>query len=288
MISKLRALALAGFAALMAAPAIADNYVAAGRDGWGYDRRSEAFVEQMRGGYSVANFAGSEDIARAVCGNSGTVSASVDGTMTDVEAADVVMGIAQIDAMLQLSREGCTLAPLGTYPAQEYGFILFPPDGFNELDDFREGARILVGEPGSGSALFWRTIQWVETEHGNASNWSQATPVYGPFALANTQASMGQIDAVIMVTSPDADIIQTLLGQGWTLGELDDRHLDNFEFGRGPLYERGTIEIDHPNRWRNVSQDALVVRSYWIGNSGFFGNDPAALARFASIIGAIQ
>lgn len=271
MIMKLRAIALAAVAATLALPVMAQT-IATGRDGGGYDARADAFVAQIRDGWQSENFAGSEDIARSVCADN-----------------DTPLGIMQIDAMVQMRSEGCALQPVGTYPAQEFAFILFPPDGYNELDDLNSDHSILVGEIGSGAALFWRTIVGIEQgENGNGSSWSEATPVFGPFALAPTQAEFGEIDAAILVTSADADIIQTLLGAGWELGELDDRDIDDFQFGRSALYERSTIEIDHPARWRNVSQDAIEVRSFWAANPEWVAANPAALARFASIIRSIQ
>lgn len=249
-----------------------DLFVAAGREGWGYDRRATALVEQLRGEWDVANFSGSEDIAREVCADN-----------------DTPIGIAQVDAIYQMSLEGCDLMPLGIYPAQEFAFIMFPPGGENEMDDLDSSNRILVGEAGSGAALFWRTIVSIENgEHGNGSAWSEAEPVYGPFALADTQAALGNIDAAILVTSPDADIIQQLLTAGWEVGELDDKDINDFQFNRSNLYERSTIRIDHPSRFRDIRQDAIEVRSFWIGNSDFLAADQGVLARLASLIGSIQ
>lgn len=293
---KIRNLALAGIigtalaTTIAAAPmAYADGFIAAGKDGWGYDRRATELVKQLRSGWDVANFNGSEDIARAVCASSGMTEAVVDNQPAQVDTAAIPVGIVQIDAMLQMSQEGCTLEALGIYPAQEYAFIMFPPDGYNELDDLGEGNSILVGEPGSGAALFWRTIVGIEKgENGNNSNWSKATPVYGPFSLANTKASMGQIDAAILVTSPDAKIIQDLLTEGWEIGELDDKDIDDFKFGRGSLYERSGIRVDHPNRYRDIRQDAIEVRSYWIANSKWLAENPTAMGRLSGLIAAIN
>ena len=90
---KITTIALLGITTLAANTAVSEN-IGAGRDGWGYDRRAEAFVQQIRGDWQVVNFAGSEDIARAVC-----------------EDNDTPLGIMQIDAMVQMKREGCTLQP---------------------------------------------------------------------------------------------------------------------------------------------------------------------------------
>ena len=252
------------------APALAEN-IAAGRDGGGYDSRADSFVEQVRGDWATENFSGSEDIARAVCADN-----------------DTPIGIMQIDAMVQMQNEGCSLQPVGIYPAQEYAFIMFPPDGYNELDDLGPENNVLIGEVGSGAALFWRTIVQIEQDHGRGNAWSQMGTVFGPFALADTKASFGEIDAAILVTSPDAQIIQDLLSAGWNIGELDDKDIDDFIFGRGPLYVRSTIEVDHPNQWRNVKQDAIEVRSFWAANSDWVANNASELARFASIIRGIQ
>lgn len=269
---KIKTLIAAAILSLAGTAVVAqDLFVAAGREGWGYDRRATALVEQLRGEWDVKNLSGSEDIAREVC------------------AGTAQMGIAQVDAIYQMSTEGCNLLPLGIYPAQEYAFIMFPPDGVSELHDLNSSNRILVGEVGSGAALFWRTIVSIENgEHGNGSSWSQAEAVYGPFALADTQASLGNIDAVIMVTSPDADIIQQLLTAGWEVGELDDKDINDFQFNRGNLYERSTIRIDHPTRFRDIRQDAIEVRSYWIGNAEFLAADQGFMSRAASLIATIQ
>lgn len=263
----LTATALVGFASATFA-----DTIATGREGGGYDARANAFVTQMKG-WEKANYAGSEDIARAVCD----------------EENDAVVGIMQIDAMLQLSKEGCNLVPVGVYPSMEYAFIMFPPNGENELDDFDETNRILVGEAGSGTALFWRNIVAIENgEQGNGSKWSKATPVFGSFALANAQATMGQINAVIMVTTPDATAIQNLLNQGWTIGELDDKDIDDFKFNGGSLYTRGTIEVDDPNSYWNIKQDAVEVRSFWAANPDWATANQGELTRLADIINGIQ
>lgn len=258
--------------ALLAGTAMADT-IGTGRDGGGYDARATSFVQQLGGDWDLENYAGSEDIARAVCDDDN----------------DVNIGIMQIDAMVQLGNEGCVLAPVGVYPAQEYAFIMFPPGGENELDDFNGTNRVLVGEAGSGTALFWRTIVAIENgENGNGSAWSEMTPVFGPTALANAQASMGQINAVIMVTSPDAQAIQDLLNLGWTVGELDDKDIDDFQFNGSSLYTRSTIEIDDPNAWRNIKQDAVEVRSFWAANMNWVTENQGELNRIASVIGGIR
>lgn len=269
--TKTYLMAIALFAAAATTASAADYKIGTGRDGGGYDKRTDLFVQQVSD-FESANFAGSEDIARAVC--------------TDNE---IVLGIAQIDAIKQMEDEGCSLETVGIYPAQEYAIYMYPDGGPSSLDKLDASNKVLVGEAGSGTALFWRTIVGIENgPDGNKSAWSTAGTEFAPYALANTRAVEGRLDAAILVTSEDSKDIQMLLSQGWNVGELDDKDINDFQFRRSNLYERSSIVIDHPSKWSDIKEDAIEVRSFWIANPDFIAENPSVLARVASIVNGIQ
>ncbi len=147
------------------------------------------------------------------------------------------MGILQIDAIYARSLEGCQMKAVASY-GTEFALLIFPPrSGFDELSDLGPGSAVLVDGIGSGSDLFWRTIVRIETgEDGDSDQWAQTRAVNDPVELANASAEMGEIHAVLLVRKSDAADVQALLGQGWTLGELWDRDIDDLAFNGGPLY----------------------------------------------------
>lgn len=214
------------FAIALLAPvlALADEplTIAAGKPGGGYDRRAlqiEQRIEQRGVEAAVVNFAGSDEISLAVC------------------AGRAQMGILQIDAIYARSLEGCQMKAVASY-GTEFALLIFPPrSGFDELSDLGPGSAVLVDGIGSGSDLFWRTIVRIETgEDGDGDEWASARAVNDPVELANASAEMGEIHAVLLVRKSDAADVQALLGQGWTLGELWDRDIDDLAFNGGPLY----------------------------------------------------
>lgn len=248
------------------------TYVAVGQEGRGYEKRGMAITEQLRDGWDVKNFAGSEAIARAVCND-----------------PDTPLGVAQIDAVRAMEMEGCDLKIIGNYPSQEYAIILFPPDSpLSALHDMNKDTRILVDDVGSGTALFWQTIVGIENgEHGNKSEWAKATPVYDFIDFADSMAESGEIDAVLMVGNPNSNEVHALITAGWNAGELDDKDINDLVFRRGPLYERETVTIDPPGMLNEDTEDAYVVRSFFIANSEWVREQRSLVKRIANIVKAI-
>lgn len=260
----------AALAFLACSPALADFSIATGKPGGGYDRRAlqiEQRLEQRGIIATVTNMAGSDEISLSLCGG----------------RAD--LGILQIDAIYARSLEGCQMKAVGSYGA-EAALILFPPRADHDaLSDLGPGSAVLVDTIGSGSELFWRTIVRIETgEDGSADEWALARVVNDPLGLANTSAEMGEIDAVVLVRKPESADVQALLGQGWTLGELWDRDINDLEFNGAPLYRSEKLKVPTPGG-KTVKAWGYEVRS--------FITVPRALAdgdrqRFAAITAAAQ
>lgn len=224
------AFAWAGFPA---AVAFADGLaIATGKPGGGYDRRAQQIeqrLEQRGIAAAVTNLNGSDEISLALCGGRAG------------------LGIMQIDAIYARSLEGCQMKAVGSYGV-EAALILFPPRADNdELADLGPGSAVLVDTVGSGSELFWRTIVRIETgEDGSGDEWAAARVVNDPLELANTSAEMGEIDAVVLVRKPESADVQALLGQGWTVGVLWDRDINDLEFNGAPLYRSEKMKVPTP------------------------------------------
>lgn len=267
-ISTLIGLAL--FLMLPVAVAAQTIDIATGKAGGGYDQRARQIEQRLeqRGVLStVINLNGSDEISLALCGGRAN------------------LGIMQIDAIYARSLEGCQMKAVGSYGA-EAALILFPPrSDLDELSDLGPGSAVLVDTIGSGSELFWRTITRIETgEDGGNDEWASARVVNDPLELANTSAEMGEIDAVVLVRKPDSADVQALIGQGWTVGELWDRDINDLEFNGAALYRSEKLKIPTPGG-KTVKAWGYEVRS--------FIAVPRALAegdrqRFAAITAAAQ
>lgn len=273
---------------LMAATGALAEGIAVGQEGRGYERRGLALVEQLRGDWRTLNFTGSEDIARAVCGQT-DVPMTNGQTLEEAGIPSPVLGIAQIDAVMTMQWEGCNLQTFSEYPTQEYAFILFPPgSNMNELSDLDENSRVLVDQIGSGTSLFWQTIVRIEQEHGDGSSWMNATPVNGAIAFADGEAALGNIDAMIMVTSSDsAEVLNFLDNLDWELGELYDKDINDMQFGRGNLYDRETVVFDTAG-WGSTRNDAYVVRSFFIGNREWAAQNQSLAGRIVRMTQTLQ
>lgn len=211
-------------------PALAGTIeIATGAEGGGYHGASRSISQRLtQRGYEVniTNYNGSDEITLAMC------------------SGEANLGIAQIDAVDARALENCSLRPVGSY-GTEVAVILFPPkSGLDELDDMTSEHKLLVDNVGSGTDLFWHTIKRIETgDNGNNSDWSQVVAVNDPVSMAITLAEFGDIDAVMMVRKPDSKDIHNLLNRGWTLGELYDKDIDDYEFNGDPLYESQKIKL---------------------------------------------
>lgn len=258
-------------AALFAVAAHADILsIATGKQGGGYDRRARQIEQRLeqRGIIStIANYNGSDEISLALCGGRAG------------------LGLMQIDAIYARSLEGCQMKAVGSY-GMEAALILFPPRAAHDaLSDLGPGSAIMVDTIGSGTDLFWRTIVRIETgDDGSQDEWASARAVNDPLELANTSAEMGEIDAVILVRKPDSPDVQNLLGQGWTLGELWDRDINDLEFNGGPLYRSEKLKIAAPGG-KTVKAWGYEVRSFIAVPRSVADGDRAL---FAAITAAAQ
>ncbi len=244
--------------------------IASGKPGGGYDRRAiqiEQRLEQRGIEAQILNLNGSDEISLALC------------------AGRAGLGIMQIDAIYARSLEGCQMKAVASYGA-EVALLLFPPRSPNdELSDLGPGSAVLVDTIGSGSDLFWRTLVKIETgENGSGDAWAQARAVNDPLELANASAEMGEIHAVLLVRKAESADVQALLGQGWTLGELWDRNIDDLEFNGGQLYLSEKQTVPTPGG-KTVKAWGYTVRSFIAVPRAVADGDRQ---RFAAITAAAQ
>ena len=208
---------------LAAAPALSEPLIiAAGKASGNYDSAAQRLamrLQQRNTEAVVSNYNGSDEITLALC----------------QKAADI--GYSQIDAIYARGQEGCFLKPIGIY-GTEYAQIWFPPKSDNdELEDLDSNHKILVDTIGSGSELFWNTIVAIETgDDGTNDAWSKAQPVYETIDMAPTLGSFGEIDAVLMVRKPSSLDAKMLTENGWTLGWVYDKDINDLMFNDVSLY----------------------------------------------------
>ncbi|UFS63829.1 hypothetical protein LO749_06460 [Paracoccus denitrificans] len=266
-----RTILAVGLALLLPALAAAEPIViATGKTGGGYDRRAREIgqrLEQRGLDVAIANLNGSDEISLALC------------------AGRADMALLQVDAIHARSLEGCQMKAIGNYGI-ETALLLFPPRSkHDELSDLGTGAAVLVDTIGSGSDLFWRSIVRIETgEKGSGDGWANARIVNDPLELANASAEMGEIDAVVLVRKPDSADIQTLLGQGWKLGELWDRDISDLQFNGAALYRAEKFKVPTPGR-RSVKVWGYEVRSFIAVSQAVATGDRG---RFAALTAAAQ
>ena len=224
LIAAITFLALAG--AAFAEPV----FIGAGQPGKGYDKYAHKVAQNMKMSgveAQVKNYAGSFEIAKAVCSN------------------QVLFGPMQIDAIYSIEKSGCGLTALASYGVEK-AVILFPPDSsLDELSDLGANDKILVDERGSGAELFWSTIVSIENgPDGSKNSWSKAQPSNGNYLTATGQAAEGTIKAVLMITKPDSDLLKAMVADGWSIGDLYDKDINDQQFNGKSLYEASTIDLD--------------------------------------------
>lgn len=213
------ALALTAATGALAEPLI----IGAGKPTGGYDKAAQGLsqrLQQRNVDSAINNYNGSDEITLALC----------------QKKADI--GYAQVDAIYARGQEGCFLKPIGIY-GTEYAAIWFPPKSpNNELEDLDASSQILVDTIGSGSELFWSTIVGIETnpDMGNGSVWAAAQPIYEPVDMAPTLGSFGEIDAVMIVRKSGSTDFKFLEENGWTLGWVYDKDINDLIFNDVPLY----------------------------------------------------
>lgn len=261
---------LAFFLMLPVAVAAQTIDIATGKAGGGYDRRARQIEQRLeqRGVIStVINLNGSDEISLALCGGRAN------------------LGIMQIDAIYARSLEGCQMKAVGSYGA-EAALLLFPPRSpHDELSDLGPGSAVMVDTIGSGTDLWWRTAVRIELgDDGSNDEWANARVVNDPLELANTSAEMGEIDAVVLVRKPDSADVQNLLGQGWTLGELWDRDINDLEFNGAPLYRSEKLKVAAPGS-KTLKAWGYEVRSFIAVTRATADGDRA---QFAAITAAAQ
>lgn len=259
----------------LAIPAAADTFtIGVGQEGRGYEAFGKEVAARLKNmDTEIVNYEGSDDISIAVC----------DG--------DAQGGIMQIDAIYARKKEGCNMRIVGTY-GEEFAYLLVPADSkLDELHDFDNDTRVLVDTIGSGTDLFWNTIVDIETgEHGNSSTWSQAQPVNDPIFLAAAMADAGEIEAVLMVTTPDSVELKELIDDGWELVQLEDKDINDLEFNGGSLYPRDDAEIAGTSGFfsGNIDADSYVVRSFFVLNSDYAKADRKGFATVARAVKTVS
>lgn len=243
-----------------------DITIATGRQGGGYDAAAQTLTQRVaqRGvTATVQNMNGSDEISLALCRNAAQV------------------GYMQIDAFYARSKEGCQLKAVANY-GTEVAYLLFPPRSpIDELDEMSESDVILVDTVGSGSELFVRTIQKIETEEGGGDDWSKASLNTDGLDIAPAAGEMGDVQAVIMVRKPSSPDMVRLLDLGWTLGWMKDRHIDNLEFNGKPLYEAVKVEFRDSSNKRHKGHgyqlsSFVVTNKELTSNKDLFGKIVAA------------
>lgn len=222
--------------------------IASGMEGGGYHKAALAMSQRLeQRGYanvSVKPTNGSDAITLAACNGN----------------ADV--WISQVDAIFTRFNEGCVLTPVADY-GTEHAILLFPPESdLDELSDLDDTKRIAVDGIGSGTELFWKTIVTIENgDNGNKDAWAKASPIESSPDTLNTMANFGDIHAALLVRGKSSDHIKLLLQQGWTIGELWDKDINDQDFNTKALYEstKVTFEDGNGNKSTNYVYD---VRSF--------------------------
>lgn len=219
---KYLAIASLGLAMLAGTVITAEEVtIATGQLDGGYDASAQklaARLEQRQHDVDVLNFVGSDEITLALC------------------SGEADIGITQIDAMEARQKEGCRLKPVGTYGTEVAMFWHPKGSKFNELSDFDENVKILVGDVGSGSDLWWHNAIQIEIENGGSDDWIKAVVVNDDPSMASTLHGFGDIDVVLFVMKPTDQRVQDLAAEGWKLGELYDKDINDHEFNGKPLY----------------------------------------------------
>lgn len=171
--------------------------------------------------------------------------------------------IAQVDALFARFNEGCSLTPVANFRT-EVAVILFPPDSeYDELSDLSEKDVVATDGIGSGTELWFKTAQGIEQgDDGSKDSWSLAQSTESSVDQLNTMASFGDIQAAVLVRTQDSPDIQLLLDQGWTLGYLWDKDIDDQEFNNKPLYEAKKVTIEYSQGAKSTTNWVYDVRSF--------------------------
>ncbi|MBU2867031.1 hypothetical protein [Pacificibacter marinus] len=237
----------------------------AGGKGGGYDTAAVSIAARLnqRGIDAVVeNRGGSDDITLQACRNPNSV------------------WIAQIDALYTREfKDGCFLPVIAEY-GDEVAVLMFAPgEKANELSDLNASHTVFVDKIGSGSELTWRTMVAIEKEHGKSNAWIEASLETSDLRRATALAGRGLVHAALLVRKPNSPDITRLLDQGWDLGELYDKDINDLKFGAKPLYKATKIKIGK-NRG-----DGYVVPSF-IGTTEAIERDSPDV--FDALLGALE
>jgi len=216
----------ASFAQTMADPMV----IYTGGKGGGYDAAAKNLVARMeqRGVTAVVeNRAGSNDITLQACKNPNSG------------------WIAQIDALyVREMTDGCSLIVLGDYGTEMAAIFFSEKSGLDDMDDLTANHTIFVDKLGSGSELFWKTAVSIEVEHGGSDEWIEANVITGDLRRATPMANRGKIHAIVLVRSlAKSGDFTKLLKQGWVLGQLWDKDINDLQYGTTSLYDPEKFEL---------------------------------------------
>lgn len=264
------------FACMIAMPAAtlaADPItIYAGQKNGGYDKAAKKMATRL-GQHGVPavieNKAGSDDITLAAC---------------SVNEEATAVWIAQADALWKREQKGCVLPILSEY-GDEMAMLLFPPKSkLHDLHDLTSDHSVFVGKVGSGFELTFSTMQKIEKEHGRKDAWSDAQKSdISQIKRATAMASRGEIHAALLVMKPTDKRLVKLLETGWSLGELNDKDINDLKFGDSPLYERV---------WLKVKAGDKVHKNYAYRVRSFIGTTEYAeyedLETFDKLLEAIE
>lgn len=241
--------------------------IAAGNPKGGYAAYANSLAERLNKykiPAAVQNYSGSAEIAAAIC------------------SKEAVLGPVQMDAVYTSSLKGCAMEPIAVYGA-EYAMILFPPDSdYSALSDLGKGNKILVDAIGSGSELSLQTMIMIEKgPDGSRSSWSEASLVNGSYESAPAMAQTGVIDAAFMVVKLDNPRMLGLVNQGWSIGDISDKDINDLLFNGKPLYEK--VDVNLKKSWFGGADNGVgyKVNSIVVGHAGWqnaYGNKSATIA----------
>lgn len=187
---------------------------------------------------------------------------SDDITIQACSAEVPAMWIAQKDALyIREMEQGCTLVDIALY-GNEYAMLFFPPNSRDDkLSDLDGSDTVLVDKIGSGSELTWRNMVNIESEHGGGDEWSTARIETDSPRRATSMASRGTISAVFLVRTLESGDVTSLLSQGWELGYMYDKDINDLQWNNGSLYEDERIDIVRDGR-RQARNWSYVVPSF--------------------------
>jgi hypothetical protein len=259
------AMALALSTPLLAEPLT----IYAGGKGGGYDAAAKTIAARFaqRGiDAQVENRNGSDDITLQACRNPNSI------------------WIAQIDALYAREmKEGCILPVIADYGDEVAAIFFAPGQRLDELDDLDASHTVFVDKIGSGSELAWRTMVSIEQEHGRGDDWSKAQTSTGDLRRATALANRGVVHAALLVRKPNSTDFTRLLEQGWSLGQLYDKDINDLMYGTRPLYEAEKLTITAGGK--NHRDWGYVVRSF-IGTTETIERDEIDI--FDALLGAVE